>query len=245
MPRQWTDEQREEARQKAQERFAGKGSATAVAEPEEQGTDMSALLASLGQALSSAGTKKADQQRALSDLEAVLARLNPKEYPDLVDHPAIQQFVELLGQAKARSSGDPPGTIYNKGTLGAYKKPWTWSDMKDFPTVTFVPMENAFLQWNGLICTVVADMEQTIYKPFHDLYMESRRNTRYAKHMAEWLFRQREDPPPPDFISPEAVRARAYGDGGWYQPGAGSIAGAVTGPAGPESSEGGDDGGEG
>jgi hypothetical protein len=194
----------------------------------EQQEDSSGLLASLGQALLRAAGEKGEQAKALETLKEILPKLSVKEFPKLADEPVIQEFVERLAREKAASSDDPPGTIYNRGTLAEFKKDWTIKDLEKsgMPLITFTPAETILVTWNELRCQLIADQEITCYKCFYDVYQEHRRAMGFAREHAAFLFRKG-PATHPDMALPDAARARATGDDGWYVPGGGSVAGGV------------------
>lgn len=194
-----------------------------TAEDEEA---MAETLSQLGQALQEAATKKRGGAKVIGQLTDLLSRLSVKDYPELADHPVVAQFLETVATSKARNSDDPPGTVYNKGTLAEHKKPWQWRDLKDFPTITFTPLENAELYYNGLgPVYLTADVECTVHEVFYGIYMESRRQQRFGREHMAWLMRRRDAPSHPDMITVEAIKARASGDGAHYLPGGGVIMG--------------------
>lgn len=196
-----------------------------TARPPTEGADE--MLASIGKALMELAGEKGQQEKAITQLADMLGKLSPKDYPALAANESIQAFIEKMAEQKASASDDPPGTIYNRGTLAEHKKPWSWRDLKDAETVTFTPNETRLLVWNGLALTVVAEQENTVPAIFYGVYLESVRATKFGREHMEWLMRKRDGPTHPDMVSPDGVRARSTADQGWYQPGAGSIAGAA------------------
>ncbi len=209
------------------------------APPIEAPDDSSALLASLGQAFLAMSQDKAGQQQAIVRVTEVLSKLSAKDYPALMDNPEVQRFIDGMVKQKAESSEDPPGTVYNRGTLAEHKKPWTWRDIKNEKMITFTPNRSMLLVWNGLVANIFADQENTIPACFYGIYVESQRGTKFATEHAEWLFRHRDAPTHPDMVTAEGVVARATGDTGSYLPGAGPHSGAA---AVAEEGEGGESG---
>lgn len=195
--------------------------------PEGERDSTSTMLADLGRAFLEMAGDKAGQEKTVARVVEVLSKLSAKDYPALADNADVQRFVEMLALRKAETSDDPPGTVYNRGSLAAHKKPWAWRDLANEKPITFTPSESCMLVWNGLVLSIVAEQETTIPACFYGLYMESRKNTRFAREHAEWLLRKRDLPTHPDMVTPDAVRARATGGIGWYEPGAGPHAGAA------------------
>mgnify|MGYP001562722324 CR=1 FL=1 len=206
--------------------------------PEAGQGDTAATLISLGQAFLAMAQEKTDKAKAMVGIADMLGKLSAADYPALLDHPEVQRFVDGLIKQKAESTDDPPGTIYNKGTLAEHKKPWQWRDLDNAERITFTPNETRLIVFNGLPLTIIADVENTVPAPFYGLYVESKRNTRFAQEHAEWLMRKRDNPTHPDMATPDSVRARAIGGVGWYEPGSGPHAGAA--PISDEEGKGGE-----
>lgn len=227
----FTPEQRAKAietnRRKAEERRAAQAVMTTETQPLPTPDEASDELARLGAALAQVAGNKAAQRRVVGELEALITRLPVNEYANLLDNEVVQQFVERMTERKVQENkGDPPGTIYNRGTLAQVKKPWSWADLKDAPKKTWTPNRSTSLTWNGLTVYVHADEEVTLPEVFHGVWEDHVRATKLGREHAEWLMRKRDRLSDPGIISPEGARARATGEGGHYLPGGGNIAGA-------------------
>lgn len=204
--------------------------AAQVAEPEETGAeempdDIAGELARLGAALAAVGGKKQAQGKVLRELETLLTKLSPKDYPDLADNPAIQRFLDLIGQQRAVGTKDPPGTLYNQGSLAQMKKPWTWADLSSdkVPWVRFVPTETIAVTYQGLKVQLIADVE--FYGPdiFHKIYLEHRQSLRTAHQHAGFLFHQGPAPNDLTVLNDGSRHVRAMATAGRFLPGAGGF----------------------
>jgi len=209
------------------------------------------LIAQLGQALLQSGKSRAERNRQLSEVERVLSKLSPRDFPDLADNPVVLRFLDAMAERQAElHPQDPPGTIYNKGTLAANKKRWQWSDLRPvydsdgklirgMPEITFTPIETIPVTYNGLTLMLIAEQEMTIPKCFYDIFMERRRGLETAREHAAVLFRQRGGIDPtradPSVMGEATARVRGHGMGSeGYRPGAGMF------PLGAEEGEGGE-----
>jgi hypothetical protein len=195
------------------------------------------FLKRLGTALLESGGGRAERNKTLAELEAVLVKLSPRDYPELAENPVIQQFLEVMAERKAEASDDPPGTIYNAGTLAATKKRWQWRDLARFPVVTFTPNETIPVTFQGLTLMLIADTEMAVPSIFKDIYDERRRGHETAREHAAFLFRQRDQIDPtradPSVVGYSSGLVRGHGMGrDGYRPGAGAF------PIGAEEGEG-------
>ena len=222
--RQWTDEQRKAASERAKARWAG---SAAVAEPEAPAeADDDDVLRTLAATLLKAADKKANQRKTLEELGAVLDRIDPKDHPELADDPTIQAFVEKITGIrveKAREEGKPPGTVIGSG-LNAEVVPWTEADLTNKKWgclneqgepwyVTFTPNETIPVFYNGIRCQLIADQEITCLKCFKDVYDEHKRLMRVADQHRQYMF-ARSDSLPPELATTDAAistaRVRAF-----------------------------------
>lgn len=187
------------------------------------------ILANLAAVFAQAAGNKAAHAKALGEVEAVLSKLSPKDFPELAESPVIQQFLDQMAERNAElHPDDPPGTIYNRGTLGMTKKRWQWSDLKDAERVRLTPTETIPITYQGLTMVLQADMDMEIPKPFYDVYMERRRGMETARQHAAFLFRQRDNIDPnradPSVLSSSSGMVRGHGQGNTgYKPGAGAF----------------------
>lgn len=194
-----------------------------------QQEDPSAVLAQLLSEIQKAVGDKANHDKVAAGLEEALSNISIADYPALADNPVVEKFVETVTQAKARSKDIPPGATIGRG-LSVGKKPWTWQDVEKLvregkmELVKVTCPENITVIWQGLRYTFVADTEVVVPSPFWTVYQDARANRKFAERHAAWLAKKTEDHHP-DMVTPEGVRARGMGDKGFWQPGAGMIAG--------------------
>lgn len=148
--------------------------------------------------LAAAGGKQAEKDKALGELEHLLGKLNPKDYPDLVDDPVVGKFLDMLQERRDASTDVRPGEIYGEG-LARTKRLWNWSDLKperwpwpdkenDFVWVDYVPRENVPVTWNGITIYFFEDVPIRLPRVFVNVYMESRRGQALAKEHRDYLF---------------------------------------------------------
>ena len=197
-------------------------------EPEETQTSDD-ILARLGAAILDAAKGKSQRSKVLVQVEELLGKLSPRDYPELAANPVVQEFLDQIEETHIdRHPDDPPGTIYNAGALGATKKRWQWRDLQDFPLATFTPTETIPITWNGLELILVADLEMTVPKCFKDVYDERRRGLETARQHAAVMMRQRDaitGAADPSVLGPGTARVRSSGMGSTgYRPGAGMFA---------------------
>jgi hypothetical protein len=217
---------RESARAAAERRHANKTDSPSSAMAEAPAPDAAnEELMRLATALADAASKKADQAKALADVEAFLGRLKPGDYPDLAASPVVQAFVEQLAERKAADRpDDPPGTIYNRGTLAESKKDWQVGDLvpeKGWPWVyDYEPSVSEVVIWNGVHAVFTEGVPWSGPKLFVDQLNESRRATRLAREHAEYLMRMRNTISDPSLHDSGTARVRGVGKGS-YLPGAG------------------------
>lgn len=228
----FTDEQRKKAaetRERNREARLANGNAptaaTATLEPPAPAADETANeLKRLAATLFSAADKKEQRDNALGDLEAFLARLSPKDFPDLADSPVVQQFVEMLGQRKAEMSpDDPPGTEYNRGTMAATSKPWTFRDLEnsDIPIIEFEFDSFEDVYWQGLRRTYQPGVTYRDWRCFPDLVREGRKNMRLGNEHVQYLMKQANSLSDPSIAGIGTARVRGTADVGTYGPAAG------------------------
>lgn len=249
-----TDKQRahiEELNKRNAERFRKpRDGAVAVADPPVATESAEAdILRQLGQALMAEGQTRAEMSEKLDQLDTLLGSLSVKDYPHLANNPAVQKFLDLMGeQVATRHPTDPPGTIYNKGALNEAKKGWQWRDVAQvFPdptcrekgddcpncggqrtcieVVSITPNETVPVIWNGLSYPLIADVENWVPRPHYDTYRESMRQRVTARQHAEMAFRRRQfidGIADPSVVNQSTAKVRGNGDGSTaYRPGAG------------------------
>lgn len=238
----WDEARRRKAAEtKAAKREARQATATPTSGPKEDAGDLGALLAGLGAAIQKEGVNKQERARAIEQVEGLIGQLDPKDYPELAKSPAMQAFLEVLAEHKAESAPatDPPGTIYrDKNGIAVSKKPWTLRDCyEQYLLVEFTPLESKLVLFAGVPWYFVAEETVRVPKIFVDTYLESRRQTRVAYEHAQYLFKKGDRLSDPTVLTPVTARVRASGDGGWFEPGGGGIAG-----PGPQMEEGGEGG---
>lgn len=180
-------------------------------------------LRSLAATLFKVADDKAERNRVLDQLEVFLGRLSAKDYPDLADSEIVQTFVERLAQRRAETSSDPPGTIYNRGSLNQYKKSWTEHDLakSGMGLVEFEVAEPEVVVWNGMRRDYEPGVTYRDYKCFVDTMRERTRNIRLAHEHAEYMFRMRQGLSDSSIASIGTARVRGTADRGSYRPAAG------------------------
>lgn len=213
---------------KAREAKAAKVAATPP-EPAPAGDDPIAdLMASLQQIQS----KKVSESKALDDLASILDRIDPIKNPEVFDTPAIEAFLEKIGEARAKKDRRnlPPGAIRGDGNPNsptAQDVQWKLADVNrredgTKELITWAPAETTLVIYNGVQCQCIADVEMTTEKAFYDVYMEHRRLTREAEQRKAYMFGRTTTPPPNEGTdgggSVAAARVRAFtgmgGEGG-------------------------------
>lgn len=224
MPRTWTEEQKQELRERLARGRAAKAekAAVEVVEPEEADDVLSQLIAGLQKVQ----TKKKTTDADLEALGQILDRIDPVEHPEIADNPAIEAFLDKIGAIrlkKAEKQGLPPGSLVGTG-VSERDIPWKLSDVSVKPDgtkdmVTWTPNETLPIIYNGVMCQAIADVEMTTERAFYDVYTEHRRLIREAEHRKQWMFGKTNVAPPPDGDgSIAAARARAFiymsGEGG-------------------------------
>lgn len=191
-------------------------------EPASEPDDIAVQLASLGEALTRVAGQKSERQQVIRQIEGLLAKLTPKDYPELANSAAVQGFLEIIEQQHA-ASDDAPGTIYNRGSMAQVKKPWTWADFAPDRQewTTFTPTESTTVTIQGVRATFVADVDWSGPRAFYDVYMESRRARRVAGEHIRYLFGQGGTPSDPTVVNDASMLVRAMATGGRFYPGAG------------------------
>ncbi len=221
--------------------------------------EATAELARLGQVLIATAGDKQKQKAASDELVALLARLTPKDFPNLAENPVVLQFMEQVAQQRAEGSDDPPGTIYNRGSVAVHSKPWRFTDLKSPPPEwrpgqplppghcewvwDYVPQKTTTATWNGLTVQFFAEQPWSGPKCFVDVLQESRRLERVAHEHAAYMFKNGGVPSDPGVINQGTRNVRAHSSAGG--PGTGFMPGAGVGPsffAGQAEDAGGEDG---
>lgn len=211
--------------------------AAATAEPADE-NPLADLIAGLQKFQGKRKASNAD----LLQLGELLDRLDPMEHPDLTENPAIEQFLEKIGAARARKDKRSlkPGEIRGDGNpnaLTAQDVQWTLRDVNLLPDgskelVTWTPSETIPIIYNGVMCQCIADVEMTTEKAFYDVYYEHRRLMREAEQRKAYMFGKTNVPPPSegrDGTSAAATVRAFMGMGG--EGGGGRILGGYPGDA--------------
>lgn len=212
--------------------------AFATDEPTSEG-----ILADLAGLFSKAAGEKSGRDKAIDEALTLLGSLNPMKYPDIVDNPKVQAFVDQVLAAKLKSKDLPPGSIIGNGVASG-KKPWNWSDLNKsmhlsmeevaaanargeicFPWVEYMPIKNTPIIWNGLTVYFRARQRVRVCKVFVDVFEESLNNEEFAEQHAAWLMNVDGAAVHRDFYTTNAPRLKAMnmGKGEYYHPGGGEI----------------------
>lgn len=197
-----------------------------MAKKDEQENPLSELAA-LGSKLAQFADDRAERRKVLDEILDAVQKLSPADRKALVQSEAFAGIVQVADDTPPSFEGVRPGQTVGKG-LTAHKKPWTWADLKSMPTKTFIPVTTEMVFWNGLGVQLKAFEEITLPECFHGIYMDSLSQRKFAHEHAAWLFRKSDQMPAGAGMTPEEARVRGVGTGGWFQPGAGNIAGATT-----------------
>jgi hypothetical protein len=162
--------------------------------------------------------------KVLDELEGFLAKLNPKDYPELAQSETVMRFIDLIAERKAeQNKDDPPGTIYGRGTMAEHKKAWTELDLRksDIAKVEFEVNENESVIWQGLRRDYEPGITYTDYRCFVDLIREKNRNLRLAVEHTEYMFKQRNTLTDRGMATLGSARVRGSADRGSFRPAAG------------------------
>lgn len=192
------------------------------------------LLTNLANAFSDMAKAPRQRDQKIDEIGRLLASLNPSDYPKLMENPAIEKVLDMLDERQqAKSPNDPPGTIYDAGTMAQRKKPWTERDLRliiergDMPIVEIPdPRKTTTITWNGLTRVIIADRPNWLEKCFADVYYESRHNERAGKEHADYMFRNANSVSDPSILNEGSMRVRAMveklpGAPELYRPGGG------------------------
>jgi hypothetical protein len=225
MPRKWSPAQREAQRQRmlrhqAEKRGEEPTIESVVMSPDAAASELKELAASLAKA----ADDKSERTRALDSLETFLRRLSPKDYPDLADSEIVQKFIERIAERKVEANkDDPPGTIYNRGTIAQFKKPWTERDLalSGMGMIEFETAEPECVIWNGIRRDYEPGVPYRDYKCFLDTIREKNRNLRLAGEHAEYMFKMRSSLTDRSIATLGTARIRGTADRGSYRPAAG------------------------
>lgn len=224
MPRQWSPEQREVMRQKMLERQAQKRAGTLVVAPVPTKDEAADELKELAASLYKAADSKAERTRVMDELERFLSRLSPKDFPEIANSDVVMRFIDQMAQRKAEiNKDDPPGTIYNRGTVGQYKKPWTERDLElsGMGRIEFEVAEPETVIWNGIRRDYIPGVPYNDYKCFVDTMRERTRNMRLAAEHVEYMFKLRNMLTDGSIAGIGTARIRGSADRGSYRPAAG------------------------
>lgn len=213
----------------------GKRFTPATETPTPDVDDANDPMAQLAAVFSAASKDKRKVSTAISELETVLAKLDPKDTAELLKNEVVAQFFEQVSEAKVVQNAElPPGTVIGTG-LGATAVPWTLRYLHKLReqgavnVVKFLPQTTQLVCWNGLFHQFVADMEEWVYEPFVSVYNESRAAARDSVNHANWLLKTgawdpRHGNPPapnPDWLLDSGAISRSVGQG-TYTPGSGT-----------------------
>lgn len=248
MPRTFTPEQRAESSARAKAQAAARKARLAagvetpdppVVEPPTQDAAADELK-QLAAALYSAAGDKIKRTRAVSDLEAFLERLNPRDFPEIANSDVVLGFVDQLAKQKAETNlTDPPGTVYGRGTVAQHKKPWTERDLANsgMSMVEFYVAEPECVIWNGLRRDYQPGETYRDYKCFLDVITERNRNLRLANEHAEYLFKKRTHLTDPSVTTLGTARVRGTAEFGSYGRAAGLFSPEYKGAGEPDTEE--------
>lgn len=185
------------------------------------------VLASLGKALEGLAKAKRGRKQRMAEVVKVLEQLDPRDYPELADHPAITKILDTLSEQAAQNADVPPGTIIGTG-MAAHKKPWTMADVGPGKVewLRFTPLETLPVTYNGLRFQLFADEEFYGPKFVYDIYAEHKRALKVAHEHAGLMFKTTDRVSDPTVINEATMRIRAMtehipGQPGGFLPGAG------------------------
>jgi hypothetical protein len=234
MPRQWSPEQRAKMRELMRERqakrkLAASGELTEAAPAGEDRVtitkdDAAEELKQLAASLYKVADNKAERGKKLDELEGFLKRLDAKDFPELANSEIVMRFIDMIAERKSEiNKDDPPGTIYNRGTIGQYKKAWTEHDLRtsDIAIVEFEVNEPETVVWNGLRRDYEPGITYADYRCFIDQIRERNRNLRLAEEHAEYLFKLRQTLTDNGIATMGTARVRGSADRGSYRRAAG------------------------
>lgn len=182
---------------------------------EEDETAALSEFSTLAARLGAAAAGSAAEQRTAEAIFERVNRLSKDAQRRLFTRPEFRELFELASDRDhPNAADDPPGTIYYRTINGAVtpwgKKPWTWHDLRDYPTETWVPERKATLIFNGLPVTVFARRRVTLPCVFYGLYMDSQRNEELAEEHAAWLMKKGDGRlTDPSIVSPDGAASRA------------------------------------
>lgn len=214
--------------------------------------DPADVIDALMLALRDAKANKADTARQDAVVTA-LAQLKQKDYPDLADNPAFQQFMDDYQRNQRKSGRLRPGQVINPGTIAENTVPWSFSDLKGPPPgwKEGEPLPEGHTQWvfdviperntpvivNGMRWFFFQDVPYTGPKVFWDQYLEMRRSERTAAQHAAWMLKTEGAgaPQDPTVISEASLGVRTHATKGTYYPGMGTAG--MTAPPPAEAAE--------
>lgn len=161
-------------------------------------TDLQRIALELGRA----AADSQEEQRAADHIFRLLEGLTAGARSRLFQNNAVKRLFEMAVDKEANAPGapnDPPGTIYYRTVNGERipwrKKPWTWSDLRTWPTKEWIPDKQRNLGWNGLMVTVRPRRPVRLPECFHGVYESAVANEEAAEQHAAYLFGSSNDAP--------------------------------------------------
>ena len=181
--------------------FAPEAEPTVAPSPDEAKAELARLALEFAQSVNDEQTSQSKIDQAI----AFLGKLTVKEFADLAEHPFVEMLRNQIPTADLR-----PGEVRNRGTLAEVARDWTWADMKGMETKTFTPNESIRITFNGVALQLMADVEQTVPRPFYDIYMERKNAIRQAKLNEAYMLGHSDELPHPNWQTPEMAEVRAF-----------------------------------
>jgi len=200
-----------------------------------------AELAELGAALGAAVDDTEKKSHTLKQILDTIGELDPDDAKALFKNEKVQRLIEIATAERAEASDDPPGTVYD-GIVGGVvvrglmKKPWNEADLTrliekgEMQLVrNYRPPVTKHVIWNGLGRWFVARRPITCPECFVYVYEQSLDAAELAEQHADYLFKRGAYKDStgrladPGMITAGGAKARATGEGGYYQPGGGMV----------------------
>lgn len=158
-----------------------------------------------------AAKDRANRAQILKDVDGVLGKIKISDFPDLVESPAVQVFLKLMGKDDLN-----PGEVKNKGTLAEREREWTMRDVHakvqsgEFKLHKFTPNKSMPLTFQGLTIYIKEGEECELPDCFYDIYRDHLKAVKQAEHHVQYLMGQRDDPPDRNYMTPESAYVRAF-----------------------------------
>ena len=180
-----------------------------------------------------------------------LGKLSIRDYPELVDHPAIMRFIEDFGKVQTDGRPKRPGEVINKGTIAENVVPWSYADLKGPPLGWDgrSPLPPGHTQWvidqpiesnkvvivNGMQWRFFRRVPYTGPKVFYDQYLEALNGEEAAAQHAAFMMKAEGAgvPQDPTIVGQGTLSVRGSFQKGSYFPGMGT-AGMRSIPSQPE-----------